>query len=167
MGPVAGSSISRSGIGRLGRLRSSHTQLAGVSDGAKLSVKSINKLACVSCLDGIVDGGNTLKARCHSIVHVDREGHTRFGVAGKVEWQVGGPKVWVPRGSDGVRRLQENARSAAMVDRGDGQLSLRTSIACRVGNMYIYLRSIEFFLCTKRYWFQSPQVPQGRTMGKT
>ena len=124
MGPVAGSSISRSGIGRLGRLPSSHTQLAGVSDGATWSVKSINKLACASCLDGIVDGGNTLKARCHSIVHVDREGHTRFGVAGKVEWQVGGPKVWVPRGSDGVRRLWENARSAAMVDRGDGQLSL-------------------------------------------
>lgn len=77
----------------------------------------------VSDLDGIVDGEITLKARYHSIMRADREGHAGFGVAGKVESQAGGPKVWVPRGSDGIRWLWENAGSAAMADRGDGQLS--------------------------------------------
>ena len=104
----------------MGRLQSSHTRLAGVSDGATWSV---NKLAYVSYLDGIVDCEITLKARYHSIMRADREGHAGFGVAGKVESQAGGPKVWVPRGSDGIRWLWENAGSAAMADRGDGQLS--------------------------------------------
>ena len=165
VGLIAGSFIFRSGIGRLGRLQSSHTRLAGVSDGATWSVKSTIKLACVSYLDGIVEGGNTLKTRCHSIVRVDRKGHTGFGVAGKVESQAGGPKVWLPRGSDGIRRLWENAGSAAMADRGDGQLSSELRRRVELG-ICIYLRSIEFFLCTKRYWFQSPQVPQGWTMGQ-
>jgi hypothetical protein len=120
---IADSFLSRSGIGRLGRLQSSHTRLAGVSDGATWSVKSTNKLTYVSYLDGIVDGGNTLKARYHSIMRVDYEGHPGLGVAGKVESPAGGPKVWVPRGSDGIRWLWENAGSAAMADRGDGQLS--------------------------------------------
>ena len=87
-------------------------------------VSQINQQVGLSHFDGIVDGGNTLKARYHSIMRVDREGHPGFGVAGNVESQAGGPKVWVPRGSDGIRWLWENAGSTAMANRGDGQLSL-------------------------------------------
>jgi hypothetical protein len=52
-----------------------------------------------------------------------------------------------------------------MADRGDGQLSSELRRHVELG-IRIYLQSIEFFLCTKRYWFQSPRVPQDWTMGK-
>jgi hypothetical protein len=63
---------------------------------------------CVMSFDGNVDGGNTLKARCHSVMLIDREGYARFGISRKVESKDGGPKVWIPWESDGTRQLRES-----------------------------------------------------------
>src|SRR5713101_8233364 len=94
-------SFSRSGIGYSDRLQNSHTRLAGVLGGVTWSVYKLE--VCVCWLDCIVGGENTLKARCHPFMLLNRGGYVRLGMAGEVGPWFRRSKVWFPRQhSDGV-----------------------------------------------------------------